>query len=161
MLQFYHTKLIYKYIRPVVHRSMGCSQKNFKLVWQCHQFLSGFLAKGHLPRVSRQLRLSVMIRVIMKWFQAVHRSPGICLTAEQNPRKPQLGDHLMKGLCNHRLKWGPFPLNEVSRIAQYIRKGEGKDRVGINICRVFVEFMCCFHYFMMLPVNFILSEIEF
>ena len=22
---------------------------------------------------------------------AVHRSPGICLTAEENPRKPQLG----------------------------------------------------------------------
>ena len=30
---------------------------------------------------------------------AVYRSPGICLTAEENPRKPQLGDHLMKGLC--------------------------------------------------------------
>ena len=26
---------------------------------------------------------------------AVHRSPGICLTDEENPRKPQL----MKGLC--------------------------------------------------------------
>ena len=23
---------------------------------------------------------------------AVHRSPGICLTAKENPRKPQLGD---------------------------------------------------------------------
>ena len=31
---------------------------------------------------------------------AVHRSPGICLTAEENPRKPQLGDRLMKGLCD-------------------------------------------------------------
>ena len=31
---------------------------------------------------------------------AVHRSPGICLTAEENPRKPQLGDSLMKGLCD-------------------------------------------------------------
>ena len=31
---------------------------------------------------------------------AVHRSPGICLTAEGNPRKPQLGDpkHAAKGL---------------------------------------------------------------
>ena len=26
---------------------------------------------------------------------AVHRSPGIYLTAEENPRKPQLGDRLM------------------------------------------------------------------
>ena len=31
---------------------------------------------------------------------AVHISPGICLTAEENPRKPQLGDRLMKGLCD-------------------------------------------------------------
>ena len=29
---------------------------------------------------------------------AVHRSPGICLTADENPRKPQLGDCLMKRL---------------------------------------------------------------
>ena len=41
---------------------------------------------------------------------AVHRSPGIWLTAEENPRKPQLGDRLMKGCAtSHRLKWGPFP----------------------------------------------------
>ena len=31
---------------------------------------------------------------------AVHRSPGICLIAEENPRKSQLGDRLMKGLCD-------------------------------------------------------------
>ena len=34
---------------PVVHGAMGCGQKNFQLVWRCHQLLSGFLAKGHLP----------------------------------------------------------------------------------------------------------------
>ena len=34
---------------------------------------------------------------------AVHRSPGICLTAEENPRKPQLGDRLMKGLYDQPL----------------------------------------------------------
>ena len=31
---------------------------------------------------------------------AVHRSCGICLTAKENPGKPQLGDRLMKGLCD-------------------------------------------------------------
>ena len=31
---------------------------------------------------------------------AVHRSHGICLIAEENPRKPQLGDRLMKELCD-------------------------------------------------------------
>ena len=34
---------------------------------------------------------------------AVHRSPGICLTAEENSRKPQVGDRLMKGLCDQLL----------------------------------------------------------
>ena len=29
---------------------------------------------------------------------AVHRSPGICLTAEENPRKSQLGDRLTKAV---------------------------------------------------------------
>ena len=31
-------------------------------------------------------------------------------------------------LCatNHQLKWGPFPPNEVGRIAQHVRKGEGR-----------------------------------
>jgi hypothetical protein len=38
---------------------MECGKKkSFNLVWQCLQLLSRFLAKGHLPRVSRQSRLS-------------------------------------------------------------------------------------------------------
>ena len=47
----------------------NAARKAIKLVWQCHQLLSGFLAKGHLPQVSHQL---LMIRVIMKW------SWGLC-----------------------------------------------------------------------------------
>ena len=35
-------------------------------------------------------------------LRAVHR-PGICLTAEENPREPQLGDSRMKGLCDQPL----------------------------------------------------------
>ena len=58
---------------------------------------------------------------------AVYRSPGICLTAEENLRKPQLGNRLMKGLrdqSSHQM--GPFPQNEVGRIVQYFKKGEGR-----------------------------------
>ena len=33
-------------------------------------------------------------------LRSVHRSPGVCLTAEENNRKLQLGDRLMKGLCD-------------------------------------------------------------
>ena len=28
----------------------AATKKSFRLVWRCHQHLSGFLAKGHLPR---------------------------------------------------------------------------------------------------------------
>ena len=35
----------------------------------------------------------------------VDRSPGICLTAEENPGKPQLGDRLMKGQCSQSSLW--------------------------------------------------------
>jgi hypothetical protein len=33
-------------------------------------------------------------------LESVHRSSGLCLTAEEKPRKPQLGDRLMKRLCD-------------------------------------------------------------
>ena len=42
---------------------MGCGQRGFEAVWRCHQLLHGFLAKGHLSRVSRQSRLSVNDKV--------------------------------------------------------------------------------------------------
>ena len=44
-----------------VHGAMGCDQESFKLVWRCHQLLSGFLAKGQLPRVSLQSRGLLMV----------------------------------------------------------------------------------------------------
>ena len=62
-------------------------------------------------------------------LEGVHRFPDIYLTAEENPKKPQL-------CCatSHCLKWRPLPANDVDRIAQRVKKGErrhqGKDRVG-------------------------------
>ena len=61
---------------------------------------------------------------------SVHISPDICLTAEENPGKPQLGDRLMKGLCDQSSpQMGPFPTNEGGRIAQHVRKKWSKGRV--------------------------------
>ena len=54
---------------------------------------------------------------------AVHRSPGICLTTGEKPRKLQLGDSLMKGLCEQSSpQMRLFPPNEVGRKAYYVRK---------------------------------------
>ena len=68
---------------------------------------------------------------------AVHRSPGISLTAEENPKKPQLGDRLMKGLCDQSSpQMGSFLPNEIGRIAQHVRKGGGRfQTVVIPRCR--------------------------
>ena len=58
---------------------------------------------------------------------AVHRSPGICLRAEEIPRKPQLGECLMKGLCDlSSPQMGSLSSKEVCRMAQHVRKGEGR-----------------------------------
>ena len=87
------------FTRPFIHEAMSYGQKRFKLVWRCYQLLSGFLAKGHLPRVSRQARRSLMIRLIMKWPRGLCTDLSICFRAEENPGKSQLGDSLMKELC--------------------------------------------------------------
>ena len=56
-------------------------------------------SKGHLPRMSGQLRLSVNDKSDNEMIPgAVQGSSGIYLTAEENPRKPQLGDSLIKAV---------------------------------------------------------------
>ena len=55
---------------------------------------------------------------------AVHRSPGICLTAEENPARRPSDEGAVS--ISHRLKWGPFPPNEVGRIAQH----SGREKEG-------------------------------
>ena len=52
-----------KYFMTCWPWSHGLRTKNL-LVWRCLHLLSGFLAKGHLPRVSRQSRPSLMIRTL-------------------------------------------------------------------------------------------------
>ena len=99
-------------------------KKNFQLVWLCHQLLSGFLAKGHLLRMSHQSRRSLMIRVILG---AVHRSPGICLTAEENPRKPQLGDRLMKGAVRPVIASNEVPFVQMRSVRSHSTPGKEKE----------------------------------
>ena len=73
----------------------------------------------------RQSRLSVNDKGDNEMIPAaVHRSPGIYLTAEEIPGKPQLRDLLME-LCDQSSpQMGTFPPNEVCRIVQRVRKGE-------------------------------------
>ena len=82
-------------MRPVVHGAMGCGLKSFKLVWRCHQLLTGFLANYHLPFVSRQSdgqseNFHYYCNANDKDNDemlpgAVHRSLGIYLTTQVKP----------------------------------------------------------------------------
>jgi hypothetical protein len=54
---------------------------------------------------------------------AVHRSPGICLTAEENLSQEIVWWRDCATI--HRLKWDPFHPNEFVRIAHHVRMGEG------------------------------------
>ena len=66
-----------------------------------------------VPGMSGQSCLSANYNIIIinqSKPEAVLGSPGIYLTAEETPRKLQLGDRVMKGhATSHRLKLGPFP----------------------------------------------------
>ena len=73
--------------------SWTTAKKSFKLVWQCNQFLT----KNHLPWVSYQSCLSANDKGVNEMLLgAVCRSPGIYIVTDENPGKPQLGDHLIK-----------------------------------------------------------------
>ena len=61
--------------------------------------MSGFLANGNLPQLSRQSRLSANDKDDSEMIPgAVPKSQGIFLAAEENPGKPQLGNRVMKAV---------------------------------------------------------------
>ena len=91
------------------------------------------------PLAPNQSRWSLMIRVIMKW------SWGLCtdllefaLQLRKTPENLSFKSLGWRGCAtSHRLKWGPFPPNKVGKMAQHVRKGdgrkEGKDGVGSKL----------------------------
>ena len=56
---------------------------------------------------------------------AVHRSHGICLIAEEKPRKPQLGDRLMKGLFDQSSPQMGVPFLKMRSVDRTVRQ-EGR-----------------------------------
>ena len=78
----------------------GTAKKGFNLVGQCHRLLSGFPAKGIMPRVSNQSRLSANDKSNNEMIPgipgAVHRSLGIYLTAKDLQMR-SVGSHVRKG----------------------------------------------------------------
>ena len=96
------------------------STKGFKLVWWCHQLLSGFLVKGHLLLVLRQSRLSVNDKDDNEMIRGcAQNSLGLRKTLHNLSWKTvDEGFSII-----HRLKWGPLPPNDC-RITQHVRERE-------------------------------------
>ena len=127
-------KISHQYVVTMKNFTLSCllstehelrqKTKNFKPPWRFHQLQSGFLAKGHFPRVLRQPRLSTNDKGNEIIPEIVLRSPGTCFTAEENPGKPQPGDRRWRLCGQSSLKWGSLLRNEVGRIAHHARKDE-------------------------------------
>ena len=104
----------------------------------CHQLLSGFQAKGHLPPVTSVANDKGDNEMILR---AVHKSPGICLAAEENPGKPQLGDRLMKtvrsGIALNRITFLQMRSVESHSTSEREKKGkqEGTELVTVPFPR--------------------------
>ena len=79
---------------PAVHGAINSSQKKaLRLCGNATSSLSGFQVKGpDVMSVANDLGAIEMIP------GAVHRSPGIYFTVEENPGKPKIGDHIMKAV---------------------------------------------------------------
>ena len=115
----------------------AAAKKNFQLVWRCHQLLSGFLAKDHLPRVLRQSHQSLMIRVVLG---TGHRSPGICLTAEKtSARRPSDEGSMRPVIASNGV---PFlQIRSVGSHSASGREKEGiKERMGCYALGLFTFF---------------------
>jgi hypothetical protein len=86
---------------PVVHEEIGLGQK---------KLLVSVAVPPYPVRVRSQSPLAPSVTLVTSVANdkgdnkmilgAVHRSPTICFTAEENTRKPKLADRLMKRLCD-------------------------------------------------------------
>ena len=84
---------------------------------------------------------------------AVHRYPGIHLTAEDILGKPQLGDNLKKAVRPVISSNGIPYLQMAYEIAQHIRKGEGRKegKDGVLKDLVLLSMEQCYHLVFGLP----------
>ena len=97
---------------------MYCGHKSFQLVWRCHQLLFRFLAKGTCPECHVSHACGPMIRMIPG---PVHGSLGICLTAQKNCGKSQLGESMKAVLLAIASKG--FPYLQMRLVGSYNTSG--------------------------------------
>ena len=146
---------LYRYWGLVPHGAMGCVQKSFKLLWRCHQLVSGFLVNGHLSEFT-SVTCQLMISVIMNDIWAVHRSPGIYLKVEENSGKPQLAERRWR-LCDQLTP----QMRSVGSHSKSLREKEGmkERRKGGSFLKIFynIYFMwglCWPCFFLPQPSNY-------
>ena len=126
---------------PDVHGAMCCGQKRFMLLQRYHQLLFWFLAKYHLPRVSRQSCLlanangsnEMKLRAgeYIFWHLSYGWGKSLKISISRQPDE---------GFVNsHRLKWGIVPPNdEYDPGRQVGRRKGGKGKNGDHLVGYFL-----------------------
>ena len=91
-------------ICPVVHGAMGCGQKKLPVSVAVPPAPVQVPSQRPLAQSVASVTSVANDKGDKEMIQgATHVSPGICLVAEENPRKPQLLGRLTKGLCDQPL----------------------------------------------------------
>ena len=115
--------------RPVVHGTMGCG----------HLLLYGSLAKGHLPRVSRQSRRSLIIWVMMKWSWGCAQISRHLPYSRGKPQKTSARRPYDEGAVRPVIASNGVPFLQMRSVGSHSTSGrekEGnKERTGIVACR--------------------------
>ena len=116
--------------------------KKTLLVWRYHQLLCGFLAKGHVPRVSRKSRRSLMIRVIMKWSWSCAQISWHLPYSWGKPQKTSTRRPTMKALQSIIASNGVPSLQMRSVGSHYwLLSKKQCVRLGTNICYILTFFL--------------------
>ena len=103
-------------------------KKKTLLVWRCHQLLSGFLSQRPLsPSVASVTSVANDKGDNEMVLGAVNRSPGICLTVEENSRKLQETSARRpsdEGIVRPVVASNGVPFLQI----RLVRKGEGRNK---------------------------------
>ena len=101
---------------------MGCGQKSITLVWRCQQLLPGSQRPldPSVASVANDKGDNEMI------LGAVHRSPAICLTAKETPRKPQLGPNA-EGAVRPVIALNGVPFLQMRSVGSHSTSGKEKE----------------------------------
>ena len=129
---------------PTIQGTTDSGQKNVKLMWRCHQLLSGFLDNGNLSRVSRQSCLSANNREITRlnrWLctdllEFTLRLAKTPVTSAREPSRWRLCDQSPPQMRSLTSKWSRWDRTARQKDRRKGRNGWAEKLKLLKIIRV-------------------------